>query len=64
MRDICQKYAKKINKVINSLLFLYEGNQINFESSFNSQANHKDKINNEMKIFVCQKMRRKNQIKQ
>ena len=59
MRDICKKYANEIDKDINSLLFLYEGNQINFESSFNSQANHKDKINNEMKIFVCQKSKKK-----
>ena len=30
MKDICQKYANKINRNINSLVFLYEENQLNF----------------------------------
>ena len=34
MGDICQKFANKINKNMNSLIFLYEGNEINFELKF------------------------------
>ena len=34
-----KKYVNKINKNINSLVFLYGGNQINFNLSFNKQAN-------------------------
>ena len=30
MISICEKYSYKIDKEINSLLFLYGGNQINF----------------------------------
>ena len=30
MREICQKFATKVNKDINSLIFLYEGNKVNF----------------------------------
>ena len=52
MRDICQRYVNKIGKNINSLLFLYGGNQINLELSFNSQANSIDKDKKEMKVLV------------
>ena len=45
MENICQKYATQINKNKNNLLFLYEGTQVNFELSFNSQANFIDKNN-------------------
>ncbi len=33
MKDICQKYVNKIDKNINSLIFLYGGNQLNFNLS-------------------------------
>ena len=36
MRDICQKYATKVNENLNSLLFLYGGGRINFELKFNT----------------------------
>ena len=52
LKDICQKYSAKIKKDLNSLLFLYEGNELNLESSFKDQANLIDKNNNEMKILV------------
>ena len=39
MKDICQKYATKLEKNLNSLLFLYGGNQLNFELRFKVQAN-------------------------
>ena len=52
MKNICQKYANKIEKNINSLIFLYGGNLINFQKSFNEQATLVDKQRNEMKILV------------
>ena len=52
MRDICQKYATKVNENINSLLFLYGGSRINFELKFKEQANSIDKKNNKMSILV------------
>ena len=52
MKDICQRYVTKINKNINELMFLYGGNQINFELNFDEQANFIDKNNKEMKILV------------
>ncbi len=52
MRDICQKYASKIEENLNSLAFLYGGNQINFELLFKNQANSLDKANKKMKVLV------------
>ena len=52
MKDICQKYVNKIDKNINSLIFLYRGNQLNFNSNFNQQINIIDKERNVMKILV------------
>ena len=50
--DICQKYSNKIKEKMNSLLFLYRENQVNFELSFKDQINNLDKNNHEMKISV------------
>lgn len=55
MKDICQKFASKRDININSLIFLYNGNIINFELSFQEQANSLDKSKNEMKILVYTK---------
>ena len=52
MRDICQRFAIKSEKNINSLIFLYGGNLLNLDLSFEDQANPMDKANNEMKILV------------
>ena len=52
MRDICQKYATKVNENLNSLLFLYGGSRINFELRFKEQANSIDNDNNKMSILV------------
>ena len=41
MKNICLKYSSKINTNINSLYFLYGGNQINPNLSFQEQ----DKFN-------------------
>ena len=52
MKDICQKYATKIGTNINSLIFLYGGNQLNFNLNFKDQANILDKISKEMHVLV------------
>ena len=52
MKDICQKYAKKKKKNIDSLRFSYDEKEINFQLSFEKLVNEKDKEKNEMKIFV------------
>ena len=55
IKDICQKYATKIECNINSLLFLYGGNQMNMELKFKEQANLIDRNNKEMNILVYKK---------
>ena len=52
MKDICQRYSNKIDKNINSLIFLYGGNQLNFQLKFKEQASIIDKERNEMKVLV------------
>ena len=52
MKNICENYSNKINKNMNSLIFLYGGNKINFDLSFEDQVNSIDRNNNEMKILV------------
>ena len=52
MGDICQKYTNIIEKNIDSLSFFYHGKKINFDLTFNFQANSMDKNNNEMIIIV------------
>ena len=55
MRDICQRYVTKIENNLESLLFLYGENPVNFELSFEDQANSQDKLTNEMKVLVFKK---------
>ena len=52
MKDICKNYSNKINKNMNSLIFLYKENKVNFELSFKEQANFLDRDNHQMKILV------------
>ena len=52
MKDVCQVFANKIGLDINSLSFLYGGNQINLELSFEDLALPNDKTNNKIKIIV------------
>ena len=52
MKDICQKYANKIQRNVNSLIFLYGGSNLNFQLSFKEQANVIDKERNEMSVLV------------
>ena len=55
MISICNRYISKINMNINSLYFLYGGNQINFDLTFKEQANSFDQERNEMNILVYKK---------
>ena len=52
MKDICQKYANKIERNVNSLIFLYGGSNLNYQLSFKEQANIIDKERNEMSVLV------------
>ena len=52
MKDICQKYANKMELDINSLIFLYAGDNLNFQLSFKEQANELDIKRNEMNVLV------------
>ena len=52
MKDICNKCASKLNVNINSLLFIYGGNQVNLELTFEGQASSFDKVRNQMNILV------------
>ena len=52
MRDICQRFGIKAEKNINSLIFLYGGNMINLDLTFESQANSIDRVNKIMKVLV------------
>ena len=45
LKDICQKYSTQIKEKMNSLLFLYRENQVNFELSFKELANSFDRNN-------------------
>ena len=54
MKDIYKSFSSKINKNIHSLLFLYEGNRVNFELSFKEQTNFIDRNNHQMKILVSE----------
>ena len=54
MKDICKRCATKIDININSLLFIYNGNKINFELTFKQQTNSIDNNRNQMNILVYQ----------
>ena len=62
MKDICQKYANKIKRNINSLVFLYGGNQLNFNLKFKDIIIDKESkeikvlvYSNEIDEFICPK---------
>jgi len=52
MRNICQKYESKIGINMNFLVFLYGGNQLKFDLSFQEQATSPDRTRNEMNVLV------------
>ena len=47
-----QKFVSKINKNLNSFIFLYGGSQLNFELTFKELATPFDLNNNEIKVLV------------
>ena len=49
-----QQVCKKVEININSLLFVYGGNKINYELTFKQHVNSMDNNINEMKILVYQ----------
>ena len=52
MKDICERYLFKIQKNLNTLLFIYDGSILKFELSFEEQANSIDRNIREMKVSV------------
>ena len=54
MKDICQKYANKIQRNINTLVFLYGGNELNYNLKFKDVITVKE--SKEMKILVYSKI--------
>ena len=55
MKDICNKYATKAQLDSNNLYFLYNGDNINLDSTFNETVNCSDKEINKMNILVYEK---------
>ena len=53
MKDICQRFATKIDKDMNSYIYLYGGTQLHFELTFEEHL--QDKGNKEMAISVFKK---------
>jgi hypothetical protein len=55
MKDICEKYANKIEINLNSLVFSYGGSHLNFQLKFKDQVNAIDKERNEISVLVYKK---------
>ena len=53
MKDICQRFSTKIEKDMNSYIYLYGGTQLHFELTFEEHL--QDKGNKEMAISVFKK---------
>ena len=53
LKNICQRFADKTNNDINKLFFLYNGNKVNIENTFEQIINLGDKENNKMNIIVA-----------
>ena len=53
--DICKNYVSKIGNNINKLYFIYNGNQVNLELTFDEHVDSIDRNLNEMKILVHEK---------
>ena len=52
MKDIIAKFVIKIENKENNLYYLYNGTKINYELTFNEQANDIDKNRKKMNILV------------
>ena len=63
MKNICQKFADKINKDINKLIFLYDGNEINFQLKIYEQAKEFERKEGKMNILVYSKLEDNNKKK-
>ena len=53
MKDICRRFAMKIKKNINSYVYIYGGEYINFDLNYEEQQT--DKNSKEMRILVYKK---------
>ena len=54
MASICLRFSQKSLVDINNFIFLYKGNTINKELTFQEQINNEDKASNEMKILAIE----------
>ena len=52
MRTIIQRFETKIQQSADSYVYLYSGGQVKLDLTFEQQANHLDRENNQMKILV------------
>ena len=52
MRTIIQRFETKIQQSADSFMYLYGEGQVNMDLTFEQQANHLDRENNQMKILV------------
>ena len=52
MKEICQKFSSKLQIDLNNLFFLYNGNKINNELTFQQLINKLDSNKNEMNILA------------
>ena len=64
MKKICQEFADKLNKDINTLLFLYDGREINFQFTLNQQAKDSDRKEGKISILVFSKLEDNNKKKE
>ena len=63
MKDIIGKLLNKISEKEDNLCYLYNGNKLNYELSFNEQANDVDKIRKKMNVIVNKTDDKKNEKK-
>ena len=52
MQNICEKFAAKVAKDINSIYFLYASNKVNYDLTYFQTANSADKIRKQMNVLV------------
>jgi hypothetical protein len=52
MESICKRFASKINESLDTVYFLYGGQNINSNLNFEEHAQNEDKIRNKMDIIV------------
>ena len=64
MKDIINRFLIKLEKKENNLYYLYNGTQINYELTFNEQANDIDKNRKQINIIVTKSEDAQNIIKE